>query len=341
MRSFYRLPKRCPFPFTSGFSLLELLISLSILLIIFVALLQFVDEVDHVWKSSAEDPYAEAENAFETVVKNLSTATLETYHDYADVSGAFRASAASPFLPDHLARRSDLDFVCAPGGGPDGLLAATGRTTAGSAVFFLAPHGYTQTYAHGGMEHLLNALGYFVEFGDDDTGPSFFSGNHSWRWRLKQVVQPAESLQIFTTASSVTWIQETVQTGTVPPVLAENVVTLIVLPERAANDSGTPLSPDFRYDSRDAGNPLTQNQLPPRVRLVLVAIDETSAQRLATRYGMKPPPIVPEGLFSEADRLDADLASLDSTLIAQKVGHRVLQRHIVLPSSAWSESPLQ
>jgi uncharacterized protein (TIGR02599 family) len=318
--------------------LLELLVTLTVLLIIFVALLQFVGDVDRVWKSAAEDPFAEAENAFEVVAKNLSSATLETYRDYADASGAFRTSPTSPFVPDHLARRSDLDFVCAPGAGSSGLLTASGRTTTGSAVFFVVPHGYTQTYAHDGMEHLLNALGYFVEFGDDDIGPSFLSSTHCWRWRLKQVLQPAESLQIFAAAPSMAWIQETVQAGAVPPILAENIVTLIVLPERMANDSGTPLSPDFGYDSQDAGNPLTRNQLPPRMRLVLVAIDETSAQRLAAQYGANPPPVVPGGLFREADHLDDDLASLDSALTAQKTRHRILQRHILLPSSAWSES---
>jgi uncharacterized protein (TIGR02599 family) len=353
MRSSYRLPKvhtgspksrrgvaRRRSPHSMGaFSLIEVLATLAMLLIIFVVLLQFVTDVGHVWKAAAEDPFAEAENAFEVMARNFSGATLETYQDYADVSGAFRTGSTTAFSPDHLARRSDLDFVCAPGGGANGLLATSGRLTTGSAAFFIAPRGYTQTYAHEGMERLLNAVGYFVEFGNDDGGPSFFSGHSSWRWRLKEVVQPAESLSIFASSSPAAWIRETAQTGNALPVLAENIVTLIVLPERAANDSGEPLSPDFRYDSQDAGNPLTRNQLPPRVRLVLVAMDEASAQRLAAQYGVNPPPLVPGTLFREADHLDADIASLDAALTAQKVNHRILQRHILLPSSAWSDSP--
>ncbi len=348
MRSFFLLRTKGHFRranrqfprFTGGFSLLEVLVTLMVLLIILVALLQFMTDVDHVWKVAAEDPYAEAENAFEVVARNLSTATLETYQDYADSGGAFRTGSNPSFLPDHPARRSDLDFVCEPSAGSNGLLSASGRITTGSAVFFLAPHGYTQTYAHGGMEHLLNALGYFVEFGDD-TGPTFLLSAHSWRWRLKQIVQPAESLHIFAPSPPMTWIQEMVQPGAVTPVLAENVVTLLVLPERLPNDSKAALSPDFRYDSRDTSQPLTRNQLPPRVRLVLVALDNISAQRLANQYGSSPPPLVPKGLFLQADQLDADLASLDSTLTSQKTGHRILQRHILLPSSAWSEVPSQ
>jgi len=322
----------------NGFSLLEVLIALMVLMIVLIALLQFLTDVDHVWKSTAEDPYAEAANAFEVVAQNLSTATLETYQDYADNSGNFRTGASTSFLPDHLARRSDLDFVCESGGSSNELFKASGRITNGSAVFFLTPHGYTQTYAHGGMEHLLNALGYFVEFGDD-TSPVFFSNNHCWRWRLKQIVQPAESLQIFAPLpSAIAWIQEMVQPGTIAPVLAENIATLIVLPERAANDPGIPLSFDFHYDSQDANQPLTRHQLPPRVRLILVAVDSISAQQLAAKYGSNPPPLIPNGLFHEADRLDTDLASLDSTLTAQKINHRIFQRHILLPSSVWSET---
>ena len=159
---------------SSGFTLLEVLISLAILLVILVAVMQFMTDVDQAWKSAATDPFAEAQNAFETVAQNLAAATLAPYQDYADSSGAFHTNAASTFIPDHLARRSDSDFVCGPGAGANGLLATSGLTTTGSGVFFLAPNGYTQTYAHAGMERLLNAMGYYVEFGDDDAARVLF-----------------------------------------------------------------------------------------------------------------------------------------------------------------------
>jgi uncharacterized protein (TIGR02599 family) len=311
--------------------------------------MQFMADVDQAWKSAAADPFAEAQNAFETMADNLAAATLAPYQDYADSSGAFHTNAASTFIPDHLARRSDLDFVCGPGAGTNGLLAASGLTTTGSSVFFLAPNGYTQTYAHTGMEHLLNAMGYFVEFGDDDAAPGFIlSQTPCWRWRLKEIMQPAESLQIFATATSSAWIQQVVPPGASLPVLAENVVTLIVLPERAANDSGPALAPAYSYDSRDTGNLLTLHQLPPRLWLVLVAMDPISAARLAAQNGSNPPQLVPSGLFQEpaqtnavqqVAQLNADLATLDSSLTAQNIRHRIFQRVILLPSSAWSNTP--
>ncbi len=318
-----------------GFTLIEVLVTLAMLLVILIAVLQFMTDIDRAWKSAATDPFAEAQDAFSAVAQNLAAATLDPYEDYADSGGAFRTGAT--FVPDHLARRSDLDFVCGPSAGAGGLLTASGRTTAGDGVFFLAPQGYTQTYAHEGMERLLNAMGYFVEFGDDGSAPAFIlPGVHDWRWRLKQVRQPAESLQIFALATSSAWIEQAVQAPT--PVLAQNVVALIVLPERAAGDSGTPPASDFRYDSRDTGHALTLHQLPPRVRVALVAVDEPSAQLLAGRYGSNPPPLVPGGLFQRAAQLDADLASLDSGLTAQKIGHRIFQREILLPAAAWSNA---
>jgi uncharacterized protein (TIGR02599 family) len=200
MRSFSRLHN-------NGFTLIEVLITLALLLVILVAVMDFMTDIDQAWKSAAADPFAEAQNAFETVTQNLAAATLASYQDYADSTGAFRANSA--FVPDHLARRSDLDFVCGPGAGANGLLAASGRTTTGSGVFFLAPTGYTQTDAHTGMERLLNAMGYFVEFGDNDSAPGFIlPQTHCWRWRLKEILQPSESLQIFATTTSSAWIQQ-------------------------------------------------------------------------------------------------------------------------------------
>jgi uncharacterized protein (TIGR02599 family) len=157
----------------SSFTLIEVLVTLVIVILIMAIILQFVAVAAQTWKSASSDPYAEAENAFDTMARNLSAATLESYQDYADHTGAFRTNSAMTFSPDHPARRSDLAFVCGPGAGTNGLLTPTGRITAGCCVFFLAPQGYTQTDAHAGLERLLNATGYFVEFGDDDNAPSF------------------------------------------------------------------------------------------------------------------------------------------------------------------------
>ncbi len=325
MRLFFRPRSR-----NNGFTVVEVLTTLVIVLVVLVALAQFMTSIDTAWKSAAADPFAEAQDAFDTVTRHVAAATLAPYQDYADSTGSFRTGAA--FVPDHLARRSDLAFVCGPA-------LASGRTTSGDAVFFLEPAGYTQTESQAGLGHLLNAMGYFVEFSDDDA-PAFVAAfTHSYRWRLKQITQPAESLQIYTSTTSSPWIQSLTQPGAPISVLAENIVALIVLPERAANDTGAPLAPDFTYDSRDTTNRLTLHQLPPRVRLALVAIDAVSATRLAAQNGTTAPPLVAPTLFQQAVQLDADLAALDTSLTTQKIGHRILQREIQLSSAAWSNTP--
>jgi uncharacterized protein (TIGR02599 family) len=318
-----------------AFTIVELLVAVTILLLILVTVVQFSGAIDHAWKSNATDPFAEAQDAFDIVARNLANATLEPYSDYADTTGAFRTSAS--FVPDHLARRSDLAFVCGPASGTSGLLASTQRTTTGSAIFFLAPQGVTQTDPHSGLEYLLNAMGYFVEFGDDDATPAFIPAfSHRWRWRLRQIQQPSESLQIFSTATSAAWIQQLAPAGATFPVLAENIVTLLVEPERAASDTGTSLAPAFAYDSRDTTNVVTLHQLPLRLRIVLVAMDEPSAEHLAVLNGSNAPALVPSQLFQQAAQLDADLNTLDAALAAQKINHRLFQREILLPSAAWS-----
>jgi uncharacterized protein (TIGR02599 family) len=321
-----------------SFTLLEVLVTLAILLVILIALAQAMDSADRAWKSGATDPYAAAQDAFETVAGRLADATLETYEDYADASGNFPTNAA--FVADHLARRSDLAFACGPASGPNGLLAASQRTTAGCAVFFTATEGATQTYANQGLGRLLNDMGYFVEFGDDTSEPSFLLTAHRYRWRLRQVEQPSETLQVYAASSTSAWIQQLVPAGAAIPMLAENVIALVALPDRYATDTGTALAPSYSYDSRNAANALTLNQLPPRLILALVAIDELSAERLAAQNGTSAPSLVATNLFQQGTptQLAQDLATLDASLTAQKIGHRIYQREIQLSSAAWSNA---
>ena len=105
------------------------------------------------------------------------------------------------------------------------------------------------------------------------------------------------------------------------------------------NPSDATLAPDYRYDSRDAGNSLTRAQLPPCVRLVLAAIDETSAVRLAALDGPAPPVLIPSGSFQDASRIDSDIAALDASLTTAKIGHRIFQRDIQIATAAWSNGP--
>ena len=313
----------------SGFTLLEALATLLIVLLIFLALAQYLDCVQGAWGAAAADPFAEASAAFETVAQTLASATLEPYRDYADASGAFRLAGSTTFTPDHLATRSDLAFVCGPSAGASGLLAATGRTPAVDSVFFVMPAGQTQLNAQQGLNRLFNAEGYFVEFGGDDGVPSFFTGLSRHRWRLKEVAQPSEALQVFASTASAPWIANLAGSSATPSILAENIIALVLIPEKAA---GQPIA-SFSYDSRDATNAATFAQLPSLMHLVLAAIDEPSAQRLAAENGIAAPALVPGTLFQDATQISIDVAVLDQGLTAARIGHRIFQRDVTIGAS--------
>jgi uncharacterized protein (TIGR02599 family) len=320
-----------------AFTLVELLVAAAILSLLFAVLIQVLGVVDGAWKQGKNDPFRDADSAFEEMAARLCSATLEPYSDYANAAGAFNTSASATFTPDHLARRSDLAFTCGLAGGTTGLLSSSQRTVSGCALFFVAPQGQTQTLTRSGMDNLLNAVGYFVEFSDEDSVPAFLpSSYHHWRWRMKQVLQNSEQLQVYSAANSAGWVSRLTASSVAVPVLAENVVTLLVVPDRAASDTGPALAPAFAYDSRDTTNAVTLHQLPPRVHLALVAIDGPSADRLAAINGTSPPSLVSSAYFQQAANLDQDLASLDNDLTSRRIRHRIFEREIALRANAWS-----
>jgi uncharacterized protein (TIGR02599 family) len=326
------LRRNSPRQARAGWTLLEVFVTLAVLIVAFTVLAEFMGSVDQTWRTTVTDPFAEAASAFTTVTQHLEVATLDPYRDYVDAGGAFRASPGAAFTPCQLARRSDLDFVCGPT-----LLGTTGRITAADGIFFAEPTGQTQTDAQEGLDHLVNALGYFVEFGSDSNGPSLLSAAPRLRWRLRQIAQPSESLQIFGSATSAPWIAQLAGPNATPAILAENIIALVVLPERTPGDFT--LAPAYAYDSRDASNALTFAQLPPRVRVMLAAIDEASAQRLAAVNGTAAPALLPPGAFQQAANMDADIAALDSSLTAAKINHRIFQRDLAITTAAWSTTP--
>jgi len=75
------------------------------------------------------------------------------------------------------------------------------------------------------------------------------------------------------------------------------------------------------------------------MRVTLVAIDETSALRLAGTNGNAPPALLPSNAFQDAAKMDGDTAALDASLTAAKIGHRIFQRDLAIATAAWSDTP--
>ena len=138
-------------------------------------------------------------------------------------------------------------------------------------------------------------------------------------------------------------------------VLAENIVYLAFLPKLSTYSTGQgALSDNYRYDSRwwEAGysgtalkDERTRNQLPPLLEVIMVAIDEPSAIRMAEQYGDSGPPFASSevqgiidfgALFQNPDNLESDLEKVETGMAELKLNFRIFRTDIGIPSADWS-----
>jgi uncharacterized protein (TIGR02599 family) len=169
------------------------------------------------------------------------------------------------------------------------------------------------------------------------------------------------------------WFVDPVKKRTPVRVLSENIIALVILPrltpqDEAARAKATPpktelLCPFYDYDSKrlansaaGINNPATKatdpelnpkNQLPPVVTVAMVAIDETSAQRLAAMSGSDPTlGLELKNLFKEAKKMDndpqtptpgdGDLAKLEAQLIEKRLTYRIFVSNVENRGAKWS-----
>lgn len=293
--------------------------------------------------SGQMEAFRSARNAFESMTRTLSLATLNNYYDYVDSSGVTRAQAiqagtTKTFRPSSYDRISDLHFVS--GGG----LHAPQVT---HSVFFQSPLGYAPNPAFDGLENLLNVCGYYVEYAADTAKPDFVSTRSLHRYCLMELIQPADSMKVYSTLDR-SWFTLPLQSGT-PPVhmLAPNVIALLIRPRSSNADVGAPgndpiaeAMTGYTYDSRANLAPSIHHQLPPILEVALVAIDEASAARLLPNISSQPPIIAEalasDGRFTEPENLDADLTDLQSDLNASRLNYRLFRTLVPMRNSKWS-----
>ncbi|NJK90514.1 MAG: hypothetical protein HC904_00990 [Blastochloris sp.] len=162
------------------------------------------------------------------------------------------------------------------------------------------------------LSNLLNACTFYVEYNDALAKyPQFIqnllSGQKKSGYRLMELWQPSEELQVYATtlaqmktapAKAYDWFRVPLADPKVPVhVLAENVIMLVIWPRRVEK-TGAQLTDDYNYDSRaylqDPAATLSANQLPPVLEVTMVALAQSSAQRMEDEYGSKglvPPPL--------------------------------------------------
>ena len=341
----------------SAFSLIEVMVATAMLVLLTALLLGATEHSGRVLQQTSGriEQFREARQAHESITRRVAEATLNTYWDY-----TYRTEGTAK-IPTAYTRQSELRFR-------SGLMeslapeSALHRPTHG--VFFQAPAGEVEVTEHRALDQALNTWGFFVEIGSDEEWmPNFLKGHvpPRVRSRLFELREPTESLSIYQPIAGKPywWFAEAIRPAPARParVLAENVMALVILPRLARADEverGTkpPLSPNYEYDSTlnsvDADiNP--KNQLPPVLQVVMVAVDEPSAQRLAEKYaGTRDLGVKTDDLFKKSQLLeddpatseagDGDLHTLEKRLITEHANYRVFSTNVAIRGAKWSRA---
>lgn len=348
----------------SAFSLLELLVSMVLLALLMFVLIQTTTSTSKLWRGTTDKikSFQNARSAFETITQTLAQATLNTYYEYFDASGT-RYSGQATFTPNAYDRYSELHFLSGPAAA---VLAGINRTDSngakpyaaispGHAVFFQAPLGYTLNTGSINLDNTLNAVGYFVEFASDkDMLPGLVSNTVTphYRYRLVQFLQPTENLDVYleswasrANGTSAKWFKNALELGVASAtkprpvnVLADNILFLIIRPK--------PDLAGYTYDSRpkaiikpsEKSTYPTRHQLPPRVAVTLVAIDEASAIRLENQYGATPPldKLGLANLFQDSTQYDANLRDMKSKFADAHINYRIFETEVLIRTSKWT-----
>lgn len=195
---------------TAGFTLVELLVSTTLIAAIMFLLLSIVDSTQRVWQrtTAKAGQFQAARSAFEAMTRQLSQATLNTYYrTYDNDTTNLNTQAAFQFR-----RHAELQFLSGPAAriftSPTiGNLSPKPELSYPThAVFFQAPLGFTEYEKTPGVQEfrsldsLLTSCGYFIEFGDDPHKPPFLREAGippRYRFRLMELSAPTEQLTIF------------------------------------------------------------------------------------------------------------------------------------------------
>ena len=259
----------------AAFTLVEVMVSVTILVVLMLLTTQVVGVVQRNWvrTNARVSQFREARMAFDTITRNLTQATLNTYWE--NTFDLVRTDSLGQQVTRARAnqRQSELQFTC----GPTTRLLTSASGSKGSypghAVFFQAPLGVTRLVASTGsqantenMVNLLCGRGYFVEYGDDQPyRPPFLNQLNSvpprFRLRLMEYSPTAEMNRIYADPfrlidpadrtkikNSRLWFQdalnttvqqnETVGSRAFTRPIAENILALIISP-RIETNAGT------------------------------------------------------------------------------------------------------
>lgn len=338
---------------------------MTILTVLMLMLTALLDQVQRSWRFSESriSQFREARVAFDLMAKNIGQASLNTYWD----SAMDENDEVKGYEPV-----SELHFIVLPDAAAS--LPSTGtQRPVGHAVFFQAPLGFSTDFRN--LNSLFNGRGYFVAYGSDaHFKPSFVKSTDRYRYRLMEFRPPAEMNQVFQDGlqereanreqvfdewykqaqsgmfgRSNSTLKDSFEDHLNP--LAENIITIVVAPRDSLTsadsnrDASTDIAPNYGYDSNDQARPTDPNdiyssnaqQVPPLIRLSMVAIDEGSAIRAGTEAN-EPQAISQslQGLFKRSENYAKDVETLSDRLNEKRVEHKIFSTMVMLRSSKWT-----
>ncbi|MEI8340870.1 MAG: prepilin-type N-terminal cleavage/methylation domain-containing protein [Verrucomicrobiota bacterium] len=343
-----------------GFTLVELLVSMSILVLMTVLMLSVVSSTQNIWRQNASrtEEFREARRAFDRINQQLAQATLNVYWDYVDASGNPRSATSGysyttgTFQPTAYFRLSELRFIITRASGltpPH-----SNGTMKGLAVFFQAPVGSATGNNLSGMNYLVNTIGYYVEKGSNAGMipiPPLTTNFAKDRYRVYEMIEPTENLTIYSLTSGTAnypgkdWFTTPLASGTgaYSCRLADNIVALLFRADYRDKIGATGTN-KYAYDSTPQPRPLTsqpieENNLPPNIHITMIAVDEISGRRITDQsipltdaQNDNPDPLSGSGPPQDP----SSLSYLEKQLIDNHLNYRKFESTIKIGSSKWS-----
>ena len=347
---------------------------MAVLSLLMVMVFSMVDSTQKTWNlaRSRVSQYREARAAFEALTNSLSQATLNPYWDYDYGRGRYKSTNVNnPTVPQKYQRQSELHFISGP---TDELLPEQAQFRPGHSIFFQTAGGFGREESSSQLNDLLNARGYYVEYGDDTKFKPSFLGSETtprYRFRLMEYRPPTENLLVYlrnlkaqgdaginaSEESLRSWFKNQIDSEDgqyqMSRPIADNIIAAFFLPKLPENDprsSSIVLAPDYVYDSREwqhTGSTaprveMTKNLLPPLIEVTMVAVDEKSMIRYLQRNDPQVmPPFIPTGLFKDYSNYDSfidDIEVLKTSLDTAKIEYRIFNQTVPLRGAGWSGS---
>ena len=332
-----------------GFTLVEVLVSMAILLMMLLIVTQVIDTAQKTWRraSARLSQFREARGAFDRITRSLSQATLNPYRVYDYGGGQAPGYTEDPTLfPQGFVRTTDLGFVI---GDFNTFSLGAANDAPGNTLLFQAPLGFTATNSYRQLTNLLCVRGYYVLFGTDRTSlPVGLASRLQYksRFRLYEYQPPTETNTVFTASNSTAWMappSADVTANSFP--VAENIFSLILSPSFGGNTAATGVTGGlvkvgriepasaYKFNSvAPIASPNLKNQLPSSIQVVMMAMDEESATKIQQRFGSAAPKLY-SASFVDPKNLVRDLKLTRESLLKLNINFRIFSTTVNIPAA--------